>query len=132
MSDKDFETMETMSEDAARAAALEVRIAELEVSTQARILSAELKAAALRAGMIDLDGLKLVDTSSVTLNEKGELVGAAALMSATRRAKPWLFGPASSSSSAAVPPAQAPRAKSASEMSHDEWQAGRKELIRRR
>lgn len=132
MSDKDFETMETMSEDAARAAALEVRIAELEVSTQARILSAELKAAALRAGMIDLDGLKLMDTSAVTLNEQGELVGAAALMGAMRRAKPWLFGAASSSSSAAVPPAQAPRSKSAGEMTHAEWQAGRKELIRRR
>lgn len=132
MSDESFEAMETVSDDAARAAALEARLVELEASTRARILSAELKAEALRAGMVDLDGLKLVNTSGVTLNEKGELVGAAALMSATRRAKPWLFGAASSSSSAAVPPAQAPRAKSASEMSHDEWQAGRRELIRRR
>jgi hypothetical protein len=117
---------------AARAAALEARILELEATTRETVIRAELKAEAVRAGMVDLDGLKLADTSVVTLNDKGEVVGAASLMASLRRAKPWLFGAASSSSVAAVPAAASVRAKSATEMSYTEWQAARKELVRRR
>jgi hypothetical protein len=120
------------AEVAARAAALEARIAELEASTREVVIRAELKAEAVKAGMVDLDGLKLADTSTVTLNDAGEVVGAAALMAGLRRAKPWLFGAASSSSVAAVPAAAGVRSKSATEMSYEEWQAGRKELVRRR
>ena len=86
----------------------------------------------MKAGMVDLDGLKLADTSVVTLNAAGEVVGAVALMAGLRRAKPWLFGAASSSSVAAVPVAAGIQPKSATQMSHAEWQAGRKELLRRR
>ena len=56
-----------------------------------RLLQAELRTAAVRAGMVDLDGLKLLDTSQVTLNDRDEVVGAEALMAQMRRAKPWLF-----------------------------------------
>ncbi len=121
-----------VTEEAARTAALEARIAELEASTREVVIRAELKAEALRAGMVDLDGLKLADTSTVTLDARGEVVGAAALMAGLRRAKPWLFGGGSSSSAAMVPAASGLRAKSATEMSFDEWQAGRRELIRKR
>ncbi len=119
-------------EGAARAAVLEARIAELEVASREAVIRAELKAEALRAGIVDLDGLKLADTSAVTLDERGEVVGAAVLVGALRRAKPWLFGVASSSSVAGVPLAAVVRAKSATEMSHAEWQAARKDMIRRR
>lgn len=120
------------AEVAARTAALVARIAELEASTREVVIRAELKAEALKAGMVDLDGLKLADTSVVTLNAAGEVVGAVALMAGLRRAKPWLFGAASSSSVAAVPVAAGIQPKSATQMSHAEWQAGRKELLRRR
>ncbi len=112
-------------------AALEERLAALEAGLRARLLRAELKAHALRAGMVDLDGLKLLDTSALVVNERDEVIGAEALMAEARRAKPWLFGGASTSSTAAAPPAQAPRAKLATEMSEAEWRAARAELLRK-
>ena len=112
-------------------AALNAKIGALEASIRERLVRAEMKAHAVRAGMVDLDGLKLLDTSQVTLNDRDEVVGAEALMAQMRRAKPWLFGGASTSSSAAAPPAQAPRAKLATEMSEMEWRSARAELLRR-
>lgn len=117
---------------AARAAELERRLVELEASAAARVLRAELKAEALRAGMVDLDGLKLLDPSGVRLNEAGEVEGAQAALREMRRAKPWLFGGASSSSVAPAPGAQPTQARLATEMGHEEWQAARAELLRRR
>lgn len=111
--------------------ALEQRLAALEASLRERLVRAELKAHAVRAGMVDMDGLKLVDASRLALNDRDEVEGAAELMAEMRRAKPWLFGGNSSSSAAAPPPAQAPRAKLATEMSEAEWQASRAEMLRR-
>ena len=54
--------------DAEATAALEQRLAALEASLRERLLRAELKAHAVRAGMVDLDGLKLLDTSALVLN----------------------------------------------------------------
>ena len=65
---------------AARAAELEQRIAQLETDSRRRLVHAELKSEALRAGMIDLDGLKLVDIAQVELDHTGEVKGAATLM----------------------------------------------------
>ena len=117
---------------AARAADLERRLAELEASARLRVVRAELKAEAVRAGMVDLDGLKLLDASTVRLNAAGEVEGAADLLRDMRRAKPWLFAAASSSSVAQAPAAQAPRAKLATDMGVEEWQAARRELLKRR
>jgi len=61
-----------------------------EVTTQ-RIIRAELKAVALQAGMIDLDGVALADLTKVSLNDKGELVGGAELLEEMRKNKPYLF-----------------------------------------
>ena len=117
---------------AERAAALERRLAEVEAQSRERLIRAELKAEAVRAGMVDLDGLKLLDTGAVTLSEAGEVEGASALMTQLRRSKPWLFGGASSSAAASPPPAHPPRAKLATEMTYDEWQAARAGLLKRR
>ena len=116
----------------ARAAELERRLVEVQAQARARVVHAELKAEAVRAGMVDLDGLKLLDASSIKVNEAGEVEGAAMLLRDMRRAKPWLFGAASSSSVAQAPGAQAPHAKLATEMGHEEWQAARRELLKRR
>ena len=115
-----------------RAAELERRLAEIEASTTERLIRAELKAEAVRAGMVDLDGLKLVDTAGLALGADGEVQGAAARMRDMRRAKPWLFGGASSSSAAPTPPAQPPEPKRATQMSYQEWQSARAELVKRR
>ncbi len=118
---------------AARADALERRLAELQATHAARLLRAELRAEAMRHGMVDLDGLKLIEAKDVTVGEDGEVHGAAALMREFKRAKPWLFGTGgASSSTAAAPPAQPPRHKAAREMSHAEWQAARADLVKRR
>ena len=123
----------TLPEDwAARTAELERRLAEVEAAARGRIVLAELKAEAVRAGMVDLDGLKLVDTSRLKLGENGEVEGVAALMRELRRAKPWLFGGASSSSTAGAPAAQPPRPRLATEMGFEEWQKARADLLKRR
>ena len=117
---------------AVRLAALETRLADVEAEANARIIRAELRAEAVRAGMVDLDGLKLIDASAITLGANGEVEGATVLMAEMRRAKPWLFAPASSSSTAAAPASEPPRARRATEMSEEEWRAARAELLRRR
>ena len=114
-----------------RAAELERRLAELEAATATRLIRAELKAEAVRAGMVDLDGLKLIDIAHLKLDDDGNVAGAAELMRQLRRAKPWLFGGASTSSAASAPPTTPPRPKLATEMTDSEWQSARTELLKR-
>ena len=85
----------------ARAEALERDWPRPNTRRSARVVRAELKAEAVRAGIVDLDGLKLLDLKNVQLTSEGELANAAELMAQLRRAKPWLFGGTSSSSRAA-------------------------------
>jgi hypothetical protein len=58
--------------------------------------------------------------------------GAAQLLAQLKRAKPWLFGAASSSNPASPPAAQPMRQKLAGEMTTAEWRAARADLVRRR
>ncbi len=99
---------------------------------RARLVQAELRTAAARAGMVDLDGVKLVDASGLSVNEAGELELAGAIMVKLRQEKPYLFGRGNSSSPASAPKAQPPKAKTAMEMTVDEWRIARAELLRRR
>ncbi|MDR3656875.1 MAG: hypothetical protein P4L48_14795 [Mycobacterium sp.] len=122
-----------LTEDAeARAVELQRRLTELEAQSRERLIRAELKAEAARAKMVDLDGLKLVDASVLTVDEAGEVQGAAALMQSLRRTKPWLFAGASASSAATPPPAEPPRTRLATQMTTKEWLAARADLLRRR
>jgi hypothetical protein len=116
----------------ARVETLERRIAELEATHRDRLIRADLKAEAVRAGMIDLDGLKLVDPAGIELGEDGQVKGGDALMRNLKRLKPWLFGLASTSSTAAAPPSQPPEPKTAKTMTEAEWRAARAVLVRRR
>ncbi len=132
-------THEVMSDPAEEMAALRARASELErqlqqrsAEAEARIVHSELKSEAVRAGMIDLDGLKLIDIAQVKLDETGNIAGGASLMAKLRRDKPWLFAKASSSSVASAPPSQPARPRLATEMSLEEWRAARGELLRRR
>ena len=98
---------------------------------RARLLQAELRAEAARAGMVDLDGVKMVDLAKVVLDEAGGLRDGVGVMAALRAAKPYLFG-RSSSSAAPLPKAEPPKVRTAMEMSVEEWRAARAELLRRR
>jgi hypothetical protein len=113
-----------------RAESLERRLAEIEHEAQARVVRAELKVEAVRAGIVDLDGLKLLDLKNVELTSDGELANAAELVVQLRRAKPWLFGGTSSSSRASPPPAQPPRQKLATEMTDNEYRAARAAILK--
>jgi hypothetical protein len=113
-----------------RAEALERQLLEVEQRAEARLIRAELKSEALRAGMVDLDGLKLIELDQLKLSTDGEVDGAPALMARLKKAKPWLFGTSSSSSIATPPPAQAPRQKLATEMTDAEYRTAREVLLK--
>lgn len=115
-------------------AAIEVAATEIAqvAALRAKLVQAELRTAAARAGMIDLDGVKLVDASHLSVTESGDLIEAPDIMARLRVEKPWLFGRGSSSSAAVAPRATPPKPKTAMEMSVDEWRVARAELLRRR
>ena len=125
--------MNNAQEWQARAESAEAALSRVQAEVDARLIRAELKAEALRAGMVDLDGLKLLDTADLRLTEAGDVADAPALLARLKRAKPWLFGGAMSSSSAASPPRpEPPRTRHANDLSHEEWLAARAVLLRRR
>ncbi|HJP68274.1 MAG TPA: hypothetical protein VJ846_05175 [Sphingomicrobium sp.] len=83
----------------------DAKVKESHTASEQRIIRAELKAEALKAGMVDLDGLKLADLSSIKIDEKGEVTGAAELMATLKESKPYLFkGATSSTTHAGDPP----------------------------
>jgi hypothetical protein len=116
----------------ARAELLERKLTEFRQQSDTRLIRAEMKVEAIRAGMIDLDGLKLLELSSVKLNEKGEIDDAFGLMARFKKAKPWLFGTPSSSSSLSAPLVQPPRQKLATEMTNAEYAVARAALLKQR
>ena len=113
-------------------AMLETSLQETKLVAEKRIIHAELKAEAVKAGMIDLDGLKLIEATDIGIDEDGSALGAAAAMTQLRRDKPWLFGAPRSSSHAAAPATAPVRTKLATEMTLDEWRSARADLLRRR
>jgi hypothetical protein len=104
----------------------------LHAQYQSRLVAAGLRTEAVRAGMIDLDGLKLIDASTLVLDADDKIVGGRKLMEDLRREKPWLFGATFSSSTAAAPASQPVRQKTALEMTDEEYAAARAALIRPR
>jgi hypothetical protein len=103
----------------ARAEAEKV-VAEARSAADQRVIRAELKAAALKAGIVDLDGLKLLNTSDVKLDEEGEVVIPDGFFDNARKAKPWLFGQATTSQTSPAPRQESPKTKSAHEMTDAE------------
>ncbi len=113
-------------------ARLEREIQEVRQHARQQITLADLKVAAVRAGMVDLDGIKLLDMASVQTSEDGRVTDAASVMQTLRRAKPWLFGAGITSSLTDVPPSQPPRQKLATEMSDEEYRAARALILKKR
>lgn len=106
------------------------KIKEANTAAEQRIIRAELKAAALKAGMVDVDGLKLADLSKVKMNDKGEIEGADALMDEMKKAKPYLFGTVSTSSTVVPPKPDDNKPKSAKDMTKEEYAVFRAKIIR--
>ena len=122
----------------------EVEAARKDATAQAeqRIVRAEIKAAAVKAGAHDPAALlKLLDTSKLTIGDDGEVVGVDDLLTAAKASMPWAFsGPsatgqpagATTSSTARTPPAAPAGGKKAAEMTQDEWKAARAAMLARR
>jgi hypothetical protein len=97
-----------------------------------RLIQSELRTHAVRAGIIDLDGLKLLDASALQLDADGNLPDASAALATLKRDKPWLFARPNSSHPAPPPAPEPPKTRMAKDMTHEEWQAARSRLIRGR
>ncbi len=97
-----------------------------------RIVQAELKSHAIRAGIIDLDCLKLLDASSLHLDAEGNLPDLSAALDGLKRDKPWAFSRPSSSHPNSPPPPEPAKTRMAKDMSYQEWQKARERLIRGR
>jgi len=97
----------TIKEQAEKIAAAEAaaneRVTAAEKAANDRVLRAELKAVAVKAGIVDMDALKLLDLSKVKLNEDGTIEGADALFEEAKKSKPYLFGEPSTSSTQKTP-----------------------------
>jgi hypothetical protein len=104
---------------------LSAEIARLRGDFESRLVIANLRTEAVRAGMVDLDGLKLIDLSTVRLANDDKVIGGRKLMDDLRRNKPWLFAVTSSSSAAVAPASQPVRQKTALEMTDEEYAAAR-------
>jgi hypothetical protein len=132
MTEPDISPEDEIEQLRARAKDLEGQLSDVRETARAKLVRSELKAHAVRAGIVDLDGLKLVETDGLNLTETGELEGAATLIASLRKRKPWLFGGASSSSGATVPQSAPLTKKLATQMSTEEWRTARAEILRNR
>lgn len=99
--------------------------------TEQRVVLAELKLEAIRAGMIDLDGLQFLNLDEVRPTDNGDAPEVRELIIGLKRAKPWLFSTLSSSSTAKVPSSVPIRPKLAKDMSDEEYRVARANIIRR-
>jgi hypothetical protein len=106
-------------------------IAKIRNDFHSRLIVANLKTEAVRAGMVDMDGLKLISLADAQLSADDSVVGGRAIIDELRRNKPWLFGTSSSSSVAEAPAAKPPRQKTALEMTDEEYLTARAALTRR-
>jgi hypothetical protein len=116
---------------------LRARLDRLEHETQQnrrlseqRVILAELKVEAMRAGILDLDGLKFLNTAEIHLTEDGNIDGGPELINQLKHVKPWLFAAPWSSSVAKVPSSKPARQKLAKDMSDSEYRAARANMIR--
>jgi hypothetical protein len=102
------------------------KIKEANTAADQRVIRAELKAAAVKAGMTDMDFLKIADISKVKLGDDGEVIGADELMESLKKSKPHWFGTASTSSTHEKPNPGAQKVKKVSEMTPEERKADAK------
>ena len=97
-----------------------------------RLVQSELRNQAIRAGMIDLDLLKLIDMSALKPNGNGEIPEAIEALSKLQREKPWMFANSSSSQPTPAPMPEPVKMRNAMTMTRGEWQAARERLLRQR
>lgn len=115
-----------------RIKAIETAAGEKLTRAQQSAMKANLRVAAKEAGASDPnDMLALIPADQLKVNEDGEIENATELLSALKKAKPYLFGGGSTSSTSTPPPAAPPAARTAKDMTPDEYRAARAAIARR-
>ena len=114
--------------------AAEASAKEAGTKANATLRDAALRLAAKDAGIVDMDGLKLLDTSKVTVADDGTVSIPDKFFETAREAKPFLFTQTgtqtgTTSQTQKTPPASTPTGKLATEMSPEEYAAARRAAI---
>ena len=112
----------------------------LRAQSRERLLRAELRSEALRAGIVDLDGLRLADMSAITFGDDGAIEGTNDVISSLKASKPYLFANGkdtgnsgfTTSPVARAPTPAAPELVDARNLTREQWQAERARLLSRR
>jgi hypothetical protein len=121
---------ESEAAHAAKVKAAETKAAEAAAGAQQKAIRADLKVAAKDAGARSVaDVLALLDLGKVKLDDSGEVANAAELIAEMKKAKPYLFGQASTSSTETPPP---PAGTGAGKPAKDMTDAEFDEALRRR
>lgn len=108
-------------------------IADSQMKSDDRVIRAELKALAATAGIKNMEYLKLADISAVTLDADGNVVGADKIVEKMKTDMPDLFGASSTTNVGGKPPkADDQKAKKATEMTPEEYEASKKELLKKK
>jgi hypothetical protein len=119
------------AEKAAAEEAATTRVTDAETKANQRIIMAELKAHAIRAGVADLDYLKLVDTSAIKIGDDGELAIPSDFFAKWKESKPHHFGAAATTTqTAAAPKPASTGARRAVDMTDAEYKAAKVVFLR--
>jgi predicted RNase H-like nuclease (RuvC/YqgF family) len=88
-----------------------------------RLIRAELKAAVLKAGLRDMDALRMFDTSGIKISKEGDVVGVKELVDEMLEEKEYLFDKETNDTTSGkkAPNAGKMSGKSALDMSDEEW-----------
>jgi hypothetical protein len=120
----------------AKVAAAEAKVVEATTAAEKRIVATEMKIAAKAAGILDLDFLKLIDTSTIKLDDKGDVSIPADFWEKAKTAKPTFFTPATGAEKGTTAPTGKPvvpgnvATKAAKDMTKEEYAAAKAALER--
>jgi hypothetical protein len=104
-------------------------IAAAKKETDDRVIRTELRVEATKAGMHDLDGLKLVDASALKIKDDGTVEGVADLMTKLKTDKPYLFGTSRGTTNTDIkPPPKPGQPKNAKDLTDAEYAAALKTI----
>jgi hypothetical protein len=113
----------------------EAALTTIRAQSRDRLLRAELRSEALRAGIVEL-----ADTSAISFAEDGTVAGADTVIAGLKNSKPYLFTPAKDTASFGATTSPALRAPQpampelidARNLTREQWQAERARLLSRR
>ncbi len=116
----------------------EAAVSSIRDEADERVIRSEIRLQAMRSGIIDLDALRLLETSGLAVRTDGSVEGAEEAVAALKVSKPYLFGDGrpsgllGSTGQARRPPSPArPETPDARTMPRDQWQLERARLLSR-